>query len=217
MKKLFALFTSLVLCCACVFGICGCSTEEESSSGKVSHDTTKWFTSDELEKIGLTGLAAPTGLNGELSTDVLWYNNGYSFSQPCPDEATFTENAQIYFDYFKANYDGKFGAAQHYASSSTEFLYNIVQETNIADYYETNPSPAYKFYFVKDSAVDDDGFYKLHGVYSFEIRYEADSSAPNVKLLKIFIEDAYQNHNGSITYRYQLRLQKSENVSDDVL
>ena len=217
MKKLFALFTSLVLCCACVFGICGCSTEEESSSGKVSHDTTKWFTATELENIGLAGLTAPINLTGELSTSDSWFNNGYSFSQPCPDEATFNLNAQTYFNYFKTNYDGKFGAAQHYASSSSEFLYYIVQETSITDYYEDNPSPSYKFYFVKDSAVDEYGFYKLHGVYSFEIRYEANSSAPNVKLLKIFIEDAYQNHNGSITYRYRLKLQKSENVSDDVL
>ena len=217
MKKYLSLFVSLVLCCAYVFGICGCSTEEESSSGKISHDTTKWFTATELKNIGLAGLTAPINLTGELSTSDSWFNNGYSFSQPCPDEATFTKNAQIYFDYFKANYDGKFGAAQHYASSSSEFLYNIVQETSIADYYEDNPSPSYKFYFVKDSAVDEYGFYKLHGVYSFEIRYEADSSAPNVKLFKIFIEDAYQNHNGSITYRYKLKLQKFKNVSDDVL
>ena len=54
MKKLFALLISLVLCCACVFGIYGCSTEE-ISSGKVSHDTTKWFTATELENIGLCG------------------------------------------------------------------------------------------------------------------------------------------------------------------
>ncbi len=208
MKKLFTLLISLVLCCACVFGTYGCSTEE-SSSGKVSHDTTKWFTATELENIGLAGLTAPINLTGELSTSDTWYNNGYSFSQPCPDEATFTKNAQIYFDYFKANYNGKFGAAQPYASSSSEFLYNIVQETNIADYYEDNPSPSYKFYFVKDSAVDEYGFYKLHGVYSFEIRYEANTSAPSVKLFKIFIEDAYQNHHGNITYRYRLKLQKS--------
>ncbi len=203
MRKFLTLLTALILCCGCVLGICGCS-EDETPAGD-THDTSAWFTAAELENMGLSGLTAPTGLSGDIHTTDTWYNNGYSFSQPCPDEATFTRNAEAYFEYFKTNYNGKFGTTQTYSSSSSEYRYYLVQKNDIKDYYSTNPCPTYTFYFVKDDSVDEDGYYNEHGVYSFEIFYDANSSDPDVKLFKIFIEDAYQNHAGNITYRYKTK------------
>ena len=204
MKKLLTTLISLVVCCGCLFSIQGCASEE-FSSGTMNHNDSAWFTRDELEKIGLSGLTAPTGLTGDIKSEVSWFNNGYAFSQPCPDEATFTLNANTYFEYFKTNYNKKFGTTKTYSSSSAEFCYFLIQKSDISDYYTTNPAPSYKFYFVKDDTTDESGYYVEHGVYSLEIMYAADSSAPDVKLLKIFIEDAYKNHNGTISYRYKTR------------
>lgn len=90
------------------FGLVSCGDNEgETTSQKgqttiqEGHDSTKWFTDEELSKVGLGGLTAPTGLTGEMSSDINWYNNGYSFSQPCPDKDTFELNAGTYFSYFK--------------------------------------------------------------------------------------------------------------------
>ena len=63
-----------------------------------------------MEK-GLDGLAMPSGLSGEINSSDAWFNDGYSFSQNCPDEATFKSNAENYFLYFKTHYDGRFGKA----------------------------------------------------------------------------------------------------------
>lgn len=57
-------------------------------------------------------LPAPTGLSDDMSSDLNWYNDGYSFSQACPDEDTFTKNAKVYFNYFKSKYDGRFGVTK---------------------------------------------------------------------------------------------------------
>ena len=53
----------------------------------------------------------PSGLSGEINSSDAWFNDGYSFSQNCPDEATFKSNAENYFLYFKTHYDGRFGKA----------------------------------------------------------------------------------------------------------
>ncbi len=42
------------------------------------HDSSTWFTEDELAKVGLSGLTCPTGCTGEISTSVHWFNGGYS-------------------------------------------------------------------------------------------------------------------------------------------
>ena len=60
----------------------------------------------------MSTLPAPTGLSGDMSSDLNWYNDGYSFNQACPDEDTFTQNAEAYLNYFKSKYDGRFGVAK---------------------------------------------------------------------------------------------------------
>lgn len=60
----------------------------------------------------MSTLPAPTGLSGDMSSDLNWYNDGYSFNQACPDEDTFTQNAEAYFNYFKSKYDGRFGVTK---------------------------------------------------------------------------------------------------------
>lgn len=44
-----------------------------------------------------------------MNSSDAWYNDGYSFSQVCPDEETFKTNAETYFSYLKTHYDGVFG------------------------------------------------------------------------------------------------------------
>lgn len=61
---------------------------------------------------GLSTLPAPTGLSGDMSSDLNWYNDGYSFNQACPNEDTFTQNAEAYLNYFKSKYDGRFGVTK---------------------------------------------------------------------------------------------------------
>lgn len=60
----------------------------------------------------MSTLPAPTGLIGDMSSDLNWYNDGYSFNQACPNEDTFTQNAEVYFNYFKSKYDGRFGVTK---------------------------------------------------------------------------------------------------------
>lgn len=66
------------------FGLVSCGDNEEETPNQEGHDSTKWFTDEELSKVGLGGLTAPTGLTGEMNSDTAWFNNGYSFTQPCP-------------------------------------------------------------------------------------------------------------------------------------
>lgn len=108
-KKILSMIACAVTLGVTCFGLVSCGDNEEETTSQEVHDSTKWFTDEELSKVGLEGLTAPTGLTGEMNSDIAWFNNGYSFSQPCPDKDTFELNAEIYFSYFKTNYDGKFG------------------------------------------------------------------------------------------------------------
>ena len=100
---------SVLLAITCV-GFVACGNDNGGGeTQKPLHDSTKWFTEEELSAKGLAGLTAPTGLSGEMKSSDAWYNDGYSFSQVCPDEETFKTNAETYFSYLKTHYDGVFG------------------------------------------------------------------------------------------------------------
>lgn len=106
-KKILSMIACTITLGVTCFGLVSCGDNEGETTSQ--HDSTKWFTDEELSKVGLEGLTAPTGLTGEISSDITWFNNGYAFTQPCPDKDTFELNADTYFSYFKTNYDGKFG------------------------------------------------------------------------------------------------------------
>ena len=55
----------------------------------VPRNSNQWFTEAELAEKGLSTLPAPTGLSGDMSSDLNWYNDGYSFNQACSDCNTF--------------------------------------------------------------------------------------------------------------------------------
>ena len=85
-KKFFTIVCAVLLAITCVgFVACGSNGDDEDNK-KTLHDSTKWFTEEELSAKGLAGLTAPTGLSGEMNSSDAWYNDGYSFSQACPDE-----------------------------------------------------------------------------------------------------------------------------------
>ena len=205
-KKLFSIFIALFMIIPIMlFSACG---DDYSSGGSGNtHDSSKWFTEAELTEKGLSGLTAPTGLNGELNSSTYWFNDGYSFSQPCPDVDTFTQNAQTYLDYFAQNYDGYFGfISSRYGVKygDSETWYVLEQGKNLSSYFDDNPSKLYKFYYITDKTLDDEGYF-VQGVYTLEIRYESNSSDPDNYLFKLFIEDAGSNHYGSYTYHYKIR------------
>lgn len=200
MKKQNALKILFALGC---FSLMSCSSEEVIIGGGDTHDSTLWFTENELEAIHLSNLTKPTGLSGDINSSTSWFNDGYSFSQGCDSLDIFNDNANIYFNYFETNFDGKFGVANSYAYGSDTTYYNIVKKSDLNDYYNTNPSQLYKFYYVSNTNVDDNGFLLEDSVFIFEIRYEFSTTTNNYQF-KMFIEKANKSNNGVFTYKYKL-------------
>lgn len=84
-KKYFAAIFAMMTVFACFcFSACGDGNGNSSDVTK-EHDSSAWFTEEELEKVGLGGLGAPEGLAGVMTTDTHWFGDGYSFSQVCPE------------------------------------------------------------------------------------------------------------------------------------
>ena len=204
-KKVFAVFC-FVFTVFCCLNFTACKEETQIIGGsETKRDDNAWFTEEELSAKHLSGLPAPTGLTGKITSSVTWFGDGYSFSQPCPDETTFTANAQTYFDYFKTEYAQLFGKPRMEKLSSTmdETWYKIEQKDQLEDYHSTNPSSLYEFYFVTDDTLVD-GYFKDGAVLKFEIRYEQNSTGEDY-YFKMFIENASTTHNDLSKYHYKMK------------
>lgn len=208
LKKIIimALCLSLVMTCGVFLAACNKGGGEGGGDTYVPRNSNQWFTEAELAKKGLSALPAPTGLSGDMNSDLNWFNDGYSFSQACPDEDTFTRNAEAYLNYFNKKYDGRFGAidtrSYKYSPSTNEYYYNILKKAKLSDYFSDNPSSLYKFYYVTDTTLED-GYFKADAVWTFEIRYEFNTTK-NTYLFKIFIENARKSPNGVYTNHYKM-------------
>ena len=203
LKKIIimALCLSLVMTCGVFLAACNKGGDNGDNNKTQIRDDTKWFSEEELAKKGLSALPAPKGLSGDMSSDLYWYNDGYSFHQACPDEDTFTQNAEAYLNYFKSKYDGRFGAInafslEKYSPSTNENYYKILKKTDLADYFSDNPCPTYTFYYVTDTTLED-GYFKADAVWTFTIRLDDGK-------LKIFIENAGKTRNGIYTNHYRM-------------
>lgn len=203
LKKIIimALCLSLVMTCGVFLAACNKGGGNGDNNKTQIRDDTKWFSEEELAKKGLSALPAPTGLSGDMSSDLYWYNDGYAFHQACPDEDTFTQNVETYFNYFKSKYDGRFGAInayslEKYSPSTNENYYKILKKTDLADYFSDNPCPTYTFYYVTDTTLED-GYFKADAVWTFTIRLDDGK-------LKIFIENAGKTRNGIYTNHYRM-------------
>lgn len=203
LKKIIimALCLSLVMTCGVFLAACNKGGGNGDNNKTQIRDDTKWFSEEELAKKGLSALPAPTGLSGDMSSDLNWYNDGYSFHQACPDEDTFTQNAEAYLNYFKSKYDGRFGAInafslEKYSPSTNEYYYKILKKTDLADYFSDNPCPTYTFYYVTDTTLEE-GYFKADAVWTFEIMLDDGK-------LKIFIENARKTRNGVYTNHYRM-------------
>lgn len=203
LKKIIimALCLSLVMTCGVFLAACNKGGGNGDNNKTQIRDDTKWFSEEELAKKGLSALPAPTGLSGDMSSDLNWYNDGYSFHQACPDEDTFTQNAEAYLNYFKSKYDGRFGAInayslEKYSPSTNENYYKILKKTDLADYFSDNPCPTYTFYYVTDTTLED-GYFKADAVWTFTVRLDDGK-------LKIFIENAGKTRNGVYTNHYRM-------------
>ena len=204
-KKLSVIVCALLLAVTCI-GLTACGNSDGGGKPQEpQHDGTKWFTEEELSAKGLAGLTAPAGLSGEMYSDVFWYNDGYSFSQDCPDEAVFNENAERYFSYLKTHYDGMFGKPRNekFSMDTNENWYIIEQKIDLSDYFDDNPSKLYRFYYVRNN-TSDRGYLVKGSVWIFEIRYEFDTVSDGYKF-KLFIESADSTHNGIYTNYYKMR------------
>lgn len=180
---------------ASVFCLFSCGEETQTSSG---HDNNNWFTESELSKVGLSGLTAPSNCKGLMNTDIYWFNEGYSFSQECESEEVLVENSTMYLNYFIDKYDNLFGYTRSYITGEDTFYYYIINDKTLSSYRSDNPSPLYKFYYITNQNVDDDGFFVKDAVWSFEIRFEENK-------LKIFIENGNKNHSGMINFKYKIK------------
>lgn len=203
LKKIIimALCLSLVMTCGVFLAACNNGGGNGDNNKTQIRDDTKWFSEEELAKKGLSALPAPTRLSGDMSSDLNWYNDGYSFHQACPDEDTFTQNAEAYLNYFKSKYDGRFGAInafslEKYSPSTNEYYYKILKKTDLADYFSDNPCPTYTFYYVTDTTLEE-GYFKADAVWTFEIMLDDGK-------LKIFIENARKTRNGVYTNHYRM-------------
>lgn len=203
LKKIIimALCLSLVMTCGVFLAACNKGGGNGDNNKTQIRDDTKWFSEEELAKKGLSALPAPKGLSGDMSSDLYWYNDGYSFHQACPDEDTFTQNAEAYLNYFKSKYDGRFGAInafslEKYSPSTNEYYYKILKKTDLSDYFSDNPCPTYTFYYVTDTTLED-GYFKADAVWTFTIRLDDGK-------LKIFIENAGKTRNGVYTNHYRM-------------
>lgn len=205
LKKIIIMALCLSLVMTCGVFLAACNKGGGNGGGGdtyVPRNSNQWFTEAELAKKGLSALPAPTGLSGDMSSDLNWYNDGYSFHQACPDEDKFTQNVETYFNYFKSKYDGRFGAItafslEKYSPSTNEYYYNILKKTDLADYFSDNPCPTYTFYYVTDDTTLEDGYFKADAVWTFEIRLDDGK-------LKIFIENAGKTRNGVYTNHYRM-------------
>lgn len=203
LKKIIimALCLSLVMTCGVFLAACNKGGGNGDNNKTQIRDDTKWFSEEELAKKGLSALPAPTGLSGDMSSDLNWYNDGYSFHQACPDEDTFTQNAEAYLNYFKSKYDGRFGAInafslEKYSPSTNEYYYNILKKADLSAYYSDNPCPTYTFYYVTDTTLEE-GYFKADAVWTFTVRLDDGK-------LKIFIENAGKTRNGVYTNHYRM-------------
>lgn len=203
LKKIIimALCLSLVMTCGVFLAACNKGGGNGDNNKTQIRDDTKWFSEEELAKKGLSALPAPTGLSGDMSSDLYWYNDGYAFHQACPDEDTFTQNAEAYLNYFKSKYDGRFGAInayslEKYSPSTNEYYYKILKKTDLSDYFSDNPCPTYTFYYVTDTTLED-GYFKADAVWTFTIRLDDGK-------LKIYIENAGKTRNGAFTNHYKM-------------
>ena len=203
-KKLSTIVCAVLLAITCI-GLVACGNNDGEETLKPLHDSSKWFTEEELSAKGLAGLPAPSGLSGKINSSDAWYNDGYSFSQICPDEATFKANAETYFSYLKTHYDGMFGTPRNekYSMGTNENWYIIEQKNNLSDYFDDNPSKLYKFYYVRNNALDN-GYFVKGSVWIFEIRYEFDTDSDGYKF-KLFVESADSTHNGIYKNYYKMR------------
>ena len=180
---------------ASIFCLFSCGEETQTLS---SRDNNNWFTESELSKVGLSGLSAPSNCKGLMSTDIYWFNEGYSFSQECESEDVLVENATTYLNYFIDKYDNLFGYTRSYITGEDTFYYYIINDKTLSSYRSDNPSPLYKFYYITNQNVDDEGYFVKDAVWSFEIRFEENK-------LKIFIENGNKNHSGLINFKYKIR------------
>lgn len=204
LKKIIIMALCLSLVMTCGVFLAACNKGGGNGGGGdtyVPRNSNQWFTEAELAKKGLSALPAPTGLSGDMSSDLNWYNDGYSFHQACPDEDTFTQNAEAYLNYFKSKYDGRFGAInafslEKYSPSTNEYYYKILKKTDLADYFSDNPCPTYTFYYVTDTTLEE-GYFKADAVWTFEIMLDDGK-------LKIFIENAGKTRNGVYTNHYRM-------------
>ena len=208
LKKILSIFIGIFLSAIMCIGLVSCGNRTDNNnegSQPALHDRTKWFTAEELMKKGLDELTMPSGLFGEINSSDAWFNDGYSFSQDCPDEATFKSNAETYFLYFKTHYDGRFGkpAIEKLSLDTNETWYVIEQKSELSDYFDDNPSKLYQFYYVKDN-TSENGYFVKGWVWIFEIRYEIDTETNQYKF-KLFAESADSSHNGVYSNYYKMK------------
>lgn len=190
MKRTGLLIIVLILAMSLL--LVSCNNNDAPPITEQTRNDKAWFTQEELNKVGLDNLKAPTGLTGEMTTYNSWMGKEeYAFFQNCPSKEVFEENVQTVFNYIKTNYEGYYGVAKSFMSATdySKDWYKIRSEQNLQSYYSDNPSDMYTFYYVTNRTLDENGEYFVKGsVYKLEIRYEKGSNEDYQ--IKMFIKSA---------------------------
>lgn len=199
MKYKTVLTLGILVSCS-FLGSCG---ENMNTAKDTDSEQETWFTEKELDAIHLPNLPTPINCTGTGTASTFWFNGGYTYSIPCQNQEILTKNAEIYFNYFKENYNNTFGIQKLFGTGDTTMYYSIVLKDTLSDYSSDNPCPLYKFYYVTDTEIAEDGFLKDDSVYSFEMRYDLDTETSE-HMLKLYIEKASKSRNGIYTLKYKL-------------
>ena len=89
-----------------------------------------------------------------------------------------------------------------YSKDTNENWYIIEQKSELADFFDNNPSKLYSFYYVRNNTLEN-GYFIKGSVWIFEIRYEFDTDSDQYKF-KMFIESADSTRNGIYTNYYKM-------------
>ena len=91
---------------------------------------------------------------------------------------------------------------EKYSKDTNEYWYIIEQKSELADFFDNNPSKLYSFYYVRNNTLEN-GYFIKGSVWIFEIRYEFDTDSDQYKF-KMFIESADSTRNGVYTNYYKM-------------
>ena len=133
LKKIIimAFCLSFVMTCGVCLAACNKGGGEGGGDTYVPRNSNQWFTEAELAKKGLSTLPAPTGLIGDMSSDLNWYNDGYFSIRHVPTKTRSRKTPIFLMIFGKGERRCTFRTTSEHLSKSTK----IVVFWHVSHYY----------------------------------------------------------------------------------